>query len=42
MKIGKYRITVTEEFKENFDIVVGGLGVFIGLFVIMAICCFVL
>ena len=38
MKIGKYRITVTEKF----DTVVGGIGVFIGIFVIIALCCFVL
>lgn len=42
MKIGKYKVTVTDEFKENFDIIVGGIGAFIGMFVIIAICCFVL
>lgn len=42
MRIGKYRITFTEDFKDNMDTIVGGVWVFVGLFVIMAICCFVL
>lgn len=42
MRIGKYRLYLTEEAKENMEVAIGGIATFVCMFVIMLIVCFVL